>query len=140
MASIEQILVSKFSLCLLNIRELRQLIIHHHLIQVIETFQLKINEDNLMSRCTKCNGRFIQKPLTTEEAIAAGKGFQIIPQCLYDRNIEFWQCTDCNQLYWEVSPQYNYINNFILFPVLHMRNFSSSVKFSYIALLQRHQG
>lgn len=55
-----------------------------------------------MSRCTKCNGRFIQKPLTTEEAIEAAKGFQRIPDCLFDKNLEFWQCMDCNQLYWEV--------------------------------------
>lgn len=55
-----------------------------------------------MSRCTKCNGDFIQKPLTLEEAIAASRGFQVIPDCLFDRNLEFWQCTDCKQLYWEV--------------------------------------
>jgi len=70
--------------------------------QVIETFQLKINEDKLMSRCTKCNGTFIQKPLTTEEAIEAAKGFQRIPNCLFNKNLEFWQCMDCHQLYWEV--------------------------------------
>lgn len=55
-----------------------------------------------MSRCTKCNGKFIQKPLTTEEAVEAAKGFQVIPNCLFNKNIEFWQCMDCNQLYWEV--------------------------------------
>jgi len=37
-----------------------------------------------------------------EEAVEAAKGFQVIPNCLFDRNIQFWQCTDCNQLYWEV--------------------------------------
>lgn len=74
--------------------------------QVIETFQLKISEDQLMSRCTKCNGRFIQKPLTTEEAVEAAKGFQVIPNCLFDKNLEFWQCMDCNQLYWEVAFKY----------------------------------
>lgn len=71
--------------------------------QVIETFQLKICEDQLMSRCTKCNGKFIQKPLTTEEAVEAAKGFQVIPNCLFNRNLEFWQCIDCNRLYWEVG-------------------------------------
>ena len=68
----------------------------------IEAFQIKINEDQLMSRCTKCNGTFIQKPLTTEEAIEAAKGFQRIPNCLFNKNLEFWQCMDCHQLYWEV--------------------------------------
>lgn len=55
-----------------------------------------------MSRCTKCNGQFIQKPLSTEEAIEAAKGFQKIPSCLFNKNLEFWQCMDCSQLYWEV--------------------------------------
>lgn len=76
------------------------------LVQVIETFQLKISEGQLMSRCTKCNGRFIQKPLTTEEAVEAAKGFQVIPSCLFNKNLEFWQCMDCNQLYWEVGLYY----------------------------------
>ncbi|KAL2921763.1 Exonuclease mut-7-like protein, partial [Bienertia sinuspersici] len=66
-----------------------------------QLLELKISEDQLMSRCTKCNGRFIQKPLSTEEAIEAAKGFQKIPNCLFNKNIEFWQCMDCNQLYWE---------------------------------------
>lgn len=61
-----------------------------------------------MSRCTKCNGRFIQKPLTAEEASEAAKGFQVIPNCLFDSNLEFWQCMDCNQLYWEVT----FVNSF----------------------------
>lgn len=77
------------------------------LMQVIETFRLKISEDQLMSRCSKCNGRFIQKPLSTEEAVEAAKGFQRIPKCLFNKNIEFWQCMDCHQLYWEVQFTYS---------------------------------
>lgn len=59
-----------------------------------------------MSRCTKCNGKFIQKPLSTQEAVEAAKGFQVIPNCLFNKNLEFWQCMDCNQLYWEVILKY----------------------------------
>ncbi|GKA08134.1 3'-5' exonuclease domain-containing protein [Tanacetum coccineum] len=84
-----------------QIYRVKSLLKNDQLNEVIETFQLNICEDQLMSRCTKCNGRFIQKPLSIEEAIEAAKGFQVIPNCLFDRNIEFWQCTDCNQLYWE---------------------------------------
>lgn len=73
-----------------------------NVLQVIEMFQLKISEDKLMSRCTKCNGEFIKKPLTTEEAVEAAKGFQVIPSCLFNKNLEFWQCMTCYQLYWEV--------------------------------------
>ncbi|KAI4337996.1 hypothetical protein L6164_016353 [Bauhinia variegata] len=86
---------------------------NEQLLEVIETFQLTISEDQLMSRCTKCNGRFIQKPLTTEEAIEAAKGFQRIPDCLFDKNLEFWQCMDCHQLYWEGTQYHNAVQKFI---------------------------
>ncbi|XP_031495300.1 uncharacterized protein LOC116260905 isoform X2 [Nymphaea colorata] len=59
-----------------HIYRVKNLVKEDQLIEVIETFQLKICEEQLMSRCIKCNGRFIQKPLTTEEAIAAARGMQ----------------------------------------------------------------
>ncbi|KAJ4954449.1 hypothetical protein NE237_011232 [Protea cynaroides] len=96
-----------------QVYRVKTLLKNDQLLEVIETFQLKVSEDQLMSRCTKCNGRFIQKPLTTEEAIAAAKGFQVIPNCLFNKNIEFWQCTDCNQLYWEGTQYHNAVQKFI---------------------------
>ncbi|TMW87536.1 hypothetical protein EJD97_019814 [Solanum chilense] len=88
-----------------QIYRVKSLLKNDQLVEVIETFQLEISEDQLMSRCTKCNGKFIQKPLTTEEAVEAAKGFQVIPNCLFNKNLEFWQCMDCKQLYWEVDSQ-----------------------------------
>ncbi|XP_061364430.1 uncharacterized protein LOC133307886 isoform X2 [Gastrolobium bilobum] len=96
-----------------QIYRVKSLLKNEQLLEVIETFQLKISEDQLMSRCTKCNGRFIQKPLTTEEAIEAAKGFQRIPNCLFDKNLEFWQCMDCHQLYWEGTQYHNAVQKFI---------------------------
>ncbi|KAA8533575.1 hypothetical protein F0562_030991 [Nyssa sinensis] len=96
-----------------QIYRVKSLLKNEQLLEVIETFQLKICEDQLMSRCTKCNGRFIQKPLSTEEAIEAAKGFQVIPNCLFDKNLEFWQCMDCNQLYWEGTQYHNAVQKFI---------------------------
>ncbi|KAI5347241.1 hypothetical protein L3X38_015120 [Prunus dulcis] len=96
-----------------QIYRVKNLLKNEQLLEIIETFQLKICEDQLMSRCTKCNGRFIQKPLTTEEAVEAAKGFQRIPNCLFDKNIEFWQCMDCNQLYWEGTQYHNAVQKFI---------------------------
>ncbi|KAF3541892.1 hypothetical protein F2Q69_00025147 [Brassica cretica] len=84
-----------------QIYRVKSLLKNEQLLEVIETFQLKISENQLMSRCTKCNGKFIQKPLTIEEAIEAAKGFQRIPNCLFNKNLEFWQCMNCHQLYWE---------------------------------------
>ncbi|KAL2550812.1 3'-5' exonuclease domain-containing protein [Forsythia ovata] len=96
-----------------QIYRVKSLLKNEQLLEVIETFQLKISEDRLMSRCTKCNGKFIQKPLTTEEAVEAAKGFQVIPNCLFNKNIEFWQCMDCNQLYWEGTQYHNAVQKFI---------------------------
>ncbi|XP_068651194.1 uncharacterized protein [Aristolochia californica] len=96
-----------------QVYRVKSLLKNDQLVEVIETFQLKIREDQLMSRCTKCNGRFIQKPLTIEEAIVAAKGFQIIPNCLFDQNIEFWQCIVCSQLYWEGTQYHNAVQKFI---------------------------
>ncbi|KAL9437009.1 hypothetical protein AB3S75_022951 [Citrus x aurantiifolia] len=96
-----------------QIYRVNSLLKNQQLLEVIETFQLKISEDQLMSRCTKCNGRFIQKPLSTEEAVEAAKGFQRIPDCLFDKNLQFWQCMDCNQLYWEGTQYHNAVQKFI---------------------------
>ncbi|GMH08870.1 hypothetical protein Nepgr_010710 [Nepenthes gracilis] len=97
-----------------QIYRIKSLLKNEQLLEVIETFQLKISEDQLMSRCTKCNGRFIQRPLTTEEAVEAAKGFQKIPDCLFNKNLEFWQCMDCNQLYWEGTQYHNAVQKFII--------------------------
>ncbi|KAK4277590.1 hypothetical protein QN277_015567 [Acacia crassicarpa] len=96
-----------------QIYKVKSLLKNEQLLEVIKTFQLKISEDQLMSRCTKCNGRFIQKPLSTEEAIHAAKGFQRIPSCLFNKNLEFWQCMDCHQLYWEGTQYHNAVQKFI---------------------------
>ncbi|KAL6611234.1 hypothetical protein ACP70R_039162 [Stipagrostis hirtigluma subsp. patula] len=96
-----------------QVYRVKSLLKHDQLAEVIDTFQLKISENKLMSRCTKCNGSFIQKPLTLEEAIEASKGFQVIPSCLFNRNLEFWKCTDCNQLYWEGTQYHNAVQKFL---------------------------
>uniref|UniRef100_A0A804MM37 Mut7-C RNAse domain-containing protein n=1 Tax=Zea mays TaxID=4577 RepID=A0A804MM37_MAIZE len=96
-----------------QVYRVKSLLKHDQLAEVINIFQLKISEDQLMSRCTKCNGSFIQKPLTLEEAVEASKGFQIIPTCLFNRNLEFWKCTDCNQLYWEGTQYHNAVQRFL---------------------------
>ncbi|KAL6132212.1 hypothetical protein ACLB2K_070583 [Fragaria x ananassa] len=96
-----------------QIYRVKNLLKNEQLLEVIETFQLKVSEDQLMSRCTRCNGRFIQNPLSTEEAVEAAKGFQRIPNCLFDKNLQFWQCMDCNQLYWEGTQYHNAVQKFI---------------------------
>ncbi|CAI9772017.1 unnamed protein product [Fraxinus pennsylvanica] len=60
--------------------------------EVNETLQLNVSEDRLVSRCTICNTKFIYKLLSTEEAVEAAKGYQNIPNCLFNKNIQLWQC------------------------------------------------
>ncbi|XP_047321598.1 uncharacterized protein LOC124925596 [Impatiens glandulifera] len=96
-----------------QIYRVKNLLKNDQLLEVIETFELKISEEKLMSRCTKCNGMFIQKPLSMEEAVEAAKGFQVIPSCLFDKKLEFWQCLDCHQLYWEGTQYHNAVQKFI---------------------------
>ncbi|CAK8570185.1 unnamed protein product [Lathyrus sativus] len=96
-----------------QIYRVKGLLKNEQLLEIIETFQLNISENQLMSRCTKCNGQFIQKPLSTEEAIEAAKGFQKIPSCLFNKNLEFWQCMDCSQLYWEGTQYHNAVQKFV---------------------------
>lgn len=80
--------------------------------EVIKIFNLKICEYQLMSRCIKCNGRFIEKSLTTNEAVAAATSEQVIPEFLLDRDLEFWQCSHCRQIYWEGTQYHNAIQQF----------------------------
>ncbi|XP_078148346.1 3'-5' exonuclease domain-containing protein [Carex rostrata] len=96
-----------------QVYKVKSLLKNDQLLEVIETFKLSISEDKLMSRCTKCNGSFIQKPLTIEEAVEASKGFQIIPSCLFDKNLEFWKCTSCHQLYWEGTQYRHAVDKFV---------------------------
>ncbi|XP_028549062.1 uncharacterized protein LOC110094700 isoform X1 [Dendrobium catenatum] len=96
-----------------QVYRIKSLLKNDQLLEVIETFHLNISEEQLMSRCTKCNGSFFQKPLTLEEAIEASKGFQVIPNCLFNKDIEFWQCTDCKQLYWEGTQYRNAVEKFV---------------------------
>ncbi|XP_057826445.2 uncharacterized protein LOC131038134 isoform X2 [Cryptomeria japonica] len=82
------------------------------LLEVIEIFNLQITEYQLMSRCIKCNGKFIEKSLTRNEAIEAATSEQVIPECLIDLDLEFWQCADCQQIYWEGTQYHNAIQQF----------------------------
>ncbi|BFI14520.1 uncharacterized protein MPTK1_5g03730 [Marchantia polymorpha subsp. ruderalis] len=72
------------------------------LAEVIEIFKLSISEEQLLTRCTKCNGDFIPKALTGEEAVAQAPWSQVIPACALSNVDEFWQCAVCKHVYWQV--------------------------------------
>lgn len=91
-----------------QVYRVKSLLKNDQLLEVIEAFGLKICEEELLSRCSKCNGSFNPVPLKYDEATL--RGAQVIPECLVDK--KFWQCTNCNQLYWEGTKYQNAIQKF----------------------------
>lgn len=82
------------------------------LAEVIKTFSLTISEDNLLSRCTKCNGDFIPEPLTPEEAVAAVTKGQDIPEYAVRERLLFWQCSGCQHMYWQGNQFHRALQDF----------------------------
>ncbi|MCO5555998.1 hypothetical protein L7F22_009542 [Adiantum nelumboides] len=75
------------------------------LAEVVKVLNLEILEDNLLSRCNKCNGEFFPKALTPEEALATVSGGQTIPHYAIEERVMFWQCSQCLHMYWQVASE-----------------------------------
>ncbi|CAI5490746.1 unnamed protein product [Closterium sp. Naga37s-1] len=69
--------------------------------EVVTAFRLLLCESSLLSRCIRCNGTFKPQALGPSEAAAAAPWTQIVPSHVLDRVAEFWQCCQCQHLYWE---------------------------------------
>eukprot|EP00873_Tetraselmis_striata_P028987 jgi/Tetstr1/449251/TSEL_036456.t1 len=62
--------------------------------EVVRFFNVHVDTDDLLSRCTKCNGDF--RLMSAKEAAArGGEAYERAP----DR--EYWECTGCQQQYWK---------------------------------------
>ncbi|CAI5970560.1 unnamed protein product [Closterium sp. NIES-64] len=72
--------------------------------EVVTAFRLLLCESSLLSRCIRCNGTFKPQALGPSEAAAAAPWTQVVPSHVLDRVAEFWQCCQCQHLYWEVVP------------------------------------
>lgn len=66
-------------------------------------FEISVTESDLLSRCVKCNGEFVPKPLTAKEASAAAPWAQAIPASALSSCDEFWQCSVCHHIFWQVG-------------------------------------
>ncbi|BDA45672.1 probable exonuclease mut-7 homolog at N-terminal half [Coccomyxa sp. Obi] len=69
------------------------------LAEVLNAFNIKVEEDDLLSRCTRCNGTFIPRPLTSGE-LPATCG---ISESVQAKHSEFWMCSNksCQKVYWQ---------------------------------------
>lgn len=103
-----KLLKYRYSGC--HVYRVKTLLKDEQLLEVIEAFGLKIGEEELMTRCPKCNGNFNPKPLEYDEAIATTRGAQVLHECLSKK--KFWQCKSCNQLYWEGTQYQNAMQKF----------------------------
>lgn len=88
---------------------------NQQLAEVVKRFDLKIQEDKLLSRCVKCNGEFFPNPLKAEEALAAKNGSQSFPEYVCKEPHLFWQCSKCNQMYWQGKQFYRALETFQAF-------------------------
>jgi uncharacterized protein with PIN domain len=70
--------------------------------EVLSAFKLGVRARRLLCRCIRCNGDFIPTPLGPREASAAAPWSQVVPECALRAHTEFWQCSACRHIYWEV--------------------------------------
>eukprot|EP01023_Acetabularia_acetabulum_P007696 TRINITY_DN13380_c0_g2_i4.p3 TRINITY_DN13380_c0_g2~~TRINITY_DN13380_c0_g2_i4.p3 ORF type:complete len:151 (-),score=6.94 TRINITY_DN13380_c0_g2_i4:114-566(-) len=66
----------------------------HQLIEVLKFFKVDVETNNLLSRCSKCNGLFLP-PLTAENLPPS-----VVSEATLKHQKLFWMCQDCNQIYW----------------------------------------
>lgn len=65
--------------------------LEEQLLQVISQYDLK--SDNAFSRCSLCNSELIK----IEKQHLKGK----VPEKVYERQNEFWECKGCQKYYWK---------------------------------------
>ena len=62
-------------------------------------FGLPVGREALLSRCARCNGEFLERPVAAA-ALPAGHG---VPPGVVERVPEFWVCSRCGSAYWQGS-------------------------------------
>ncbi|GAB4821276.1 hypothetical protein N2152v2_008322 [Parachlorella kessleri] len=65
--------------------------------EVLRVFNLTVDEDGLLSRCGKCNGKFIPEARGPQE-LPQGHG---VPEGIRAHHEEFWVCAQCQAVYWK---------------------------------------
>jgi uncharacterized protein with PIN domain len=65
--------------------------IHEQFIEVAQHFELTLDPESFLCRCTKCNGTFTF--VTDNETVR-----HIVLDAVMERVAEFWQCNRCGQV------------------------------------------
>ena len=60
--------------------------------KVIEHFNLDVEEERLLSRCTICN--------VEVEKVEKGEVREKVPEHVWQSHDEFWRCPKCGRIYW----------------------------------------
>ncbi|KAK9807091.1 hypothetical protein WJX73_003555 [Symbiochloris irregularis] len=66
--------------------------------EVLQAFNILVTQDDLLSRCVKCNGNFLPEAVRGSDMPEATKP----PQAVVDHHSTFWVCGTCGKAYWNV--------------------------------------
>ncbi|PRW45423.1 Carbohydrate-Binding Module Family 45 [Chlorella sorokiniana] len=67
--------------------------------EVIEAFKLRVEEEEVLTRCARCNGEFVPEPLPPS-LLPEGHG---VPPGILATVDEYWVCGRCSGVYWQGS-------------------------------------
>jgi uncharacterized protein with PIN domain len=68
--------------------------------EIVESFNLPVMQNSLLSRCARCNGEFGETPVMLNETTAEEHG---VPPGVLEKVKEFWICIECKKAYWQGS-------------------------------------
>ncbi|CAL5220190.1 g2162 [Coccomyxa viridis] len=77
--------------------------------EVLNAFNIEVKEGSLLSRCAKCNGTFIPRPLTKAQLPATC----ILSEGVRSRHDCFYMCSNekCQKIYWQGNQYGNALQN-----------------------------
>jgi uncharacterized protein with PIN domain len=68
--------------------------------EVLSRFEIEVKEEQLLSRCSRCNGEFLTAPVPAADL---PPGVRVdVPAGVLEKNYEFWLCSNrtCSKVYW----------------------------------------
>lgn len=69
--------------------------------QIVSELKLKLDKDKFFTRCSICNREVV--------AVSKQNVQDKVPQYIYETVNEFYQCPECNRIYWQGSHYYLFL-------------------------------